>query len=84
VVNGIYEGVRCATGMAKVYARHNPDSGWVAARDSDWQPVHQTRNSRYSLLIARNGVCVGNGPNISAQQIVRDLRAGVDRRFSTY
>jgi hypothetical protein len=80
-VNGIYEGVRCSSGEVKVYARHNPDSGWVPARGSDWQPLHQTRNSRYSLLIARNGACMGHGPNGTASKIVRDLRAPVDTRF---
>jgi hypothetical protein len=79
-VNAVYEGVRCSTAEVKVYARHNPDSGWVPAR-SDWQPLHQIRNSRYSLLVARNGACVGHAPNGNAAQVVRDLRAPVDRRF---
>lgn len=79
--NAIYEGIRCNTGEVKVYARHNPDSGWVAARGSDWQALHSTTNYRYSLYIARNGACIGHGPNGPAAQIARDLRAGVDRRF---
>jgi hypothetical protein len=83
-VNGIYEGLRCDTGEVKVLARHNPDSGWVPARGSLWQPLHSTANSRYSLQIARNGACVGQGPNGDAKQIVRDLRSGVDRRFEKY
>lgn len=79
--NGIYEGIRCSSAEVKVYARHNPDSGWVAATGSDWKPLHATTNFRYSLYIARNGVCVGGGYNNSAEQIVRDLRAPVDHRF---
>ena len=80
-VNGIYEGIRCGSGEVKVYARHNPDTGWVPARNSDWQSLHSTRNSRHSLLVARNGVCAGTMPNGPAIQIVRDLRAPIDRRF---
>lgn len=80
-VNAIYEGVRCSSGEVKVYARHNPDSGWVPARTAEWQPIHATRNSRYSLHVARNGACIGSGPAGSAQQIVRALRSGPDLRF---
>jgi hypothetical protein len=80
-VNAMYEGLRCNTGEVKVYARHNPDSGWVQVRDPQWQPLHNVRNSQHSLHIARNGACVGHGPNGNAAQIVRDLRSGPDRRF---
>ena len=83
-VNGIYEGVRCNTGEVRVFARHNPDSGWVQAEGTQWQPLQSTPNSRYSLQIARTGACLGQAPNDSASQIVRDLRSGVDHRFEKY
>jgi hypothetical protein len=79
--NAMYEGIRCSSAEVKVYARHNPDSGWVPARSADWQALHTTPHSRHSLFIARNGVCLGQGHNGPAVQIVRDLRGGVDRRF---
>jgi hypothetical protein len=80
-VNASYEGIRCGTGEFKVYARHNPDSGWVRAQD-DWRSLHDSSlRSRHSLEIARNGACVGHGTSPSAEQIVRDLRAGIDTRF---
>jgi hypothetical protein len=80
-VNAMYEGIRCDEAQVKLYARHSPASGWVAPRNSDWQPLHATPNSRHSLFIARNGVCLGHAPNGNAAQIVQDLRAPVDRRF---
>jgi hypothetical protein len=80
-VNGIYEGIRCGTGQVKVYARHNPSSGWVQSRDSDWQDIFRTANSRHSLAIARSGACQENAPNTSAAQIILDLKAPIDRRF---
>jgi hypothetical protein len=80
-VNAFYEGIRCEGGEVKVYARHNPDSGWVPARSIEWQPLQSTPNSRHSLFIARNGVCLGRGVNGNASQIVSDLRAPVDTRF---
>jgi len=79
-VNGLYEGIRCKTGDVKVYARYRPGSGWSRVQDAQWQPVHQPQ-SRHSLAIARNGACLGEGPNRSASQIVQDLRAPADHRF---
>lgn len=79
-VNAMYEGLRCNSGDVKVYARHNPISGWVPARGADWQPL-RTAMLRHSQLIARGGACVGNSPNYPAVHIVRDLRAPADRRF---
>jgi hypothetical protein len=80
-VNAFYEGIRCEGGVVKVYARHNRDSGWVPARGSDWQVLQSVPNTRHSLYIARNGVCLGRGASGSAAQIVQDLRAPVDTRF---
>lgn len=81
VVNANYEAVHCQLAQVKVYARHNPDSGWVKARDPQWQPIHSTANSRHSLFIARNGACLGSGANGNAAKIVRDLGSGVETRF---
>lgn len=80
-VNAMYEGIRCKTGEMKVYARHNPDSGWVPASRSDWVSLHAAAHSRHSLYIARNGACLGSGANGTAAEIVADLRAPVDTRF---
>lgn len=80
-VNALYEGLRCNTAEVKVYARHNPDSGWVPARNAEWQPLHNRPNSRHSLTIARTGACVGQGPSGTASEIVRALRTPPDSRF---
>ncbi|MCC2676573.1 MAG: hypothetical protein K0R58_3520 [Ramlibacter sp.] len=80
-VNALYEGVRCNTAEVKVYARHNPDSGWVPMPKAEWQPLHNRPNSRHSLVVARTGACVGQGPSGSASEIVRALRTPADMRF---
>ena len=80
-VNGMYEGVRCATGEMRLYARHIPGAGWVPAKEAQWKPLHAQGVSRHSLLIARNGACIGQGTNQSASQVARDLRSGPDYRF---
>lgn len=81
-VNAMYEGIRCNTGEFKVYARYNPGSGWRIAKDASWRALHGAQHSSHSLVIARTGACDGHAPNHSADQIVRDLRAPVDRRFN--
>jgi hypothetical protein len=82
VVNGIYEGLRCDAGTAKVYARYNPDSGWVPASNSDWQDVRGGASAtRHSYSIARSGACANSAPNGSAAQIAQDLRSPVERRY---
>jgi hypothetical protein len=80
-VNAMYEGLRCNTAEVKVYARHNPDSGWVPARNAEWQSLYNRPNSRHSLTVARTGACVGQGPSGNASDIVRALRTGPDTRF---
>lgn len=80
-VNGFYEGIRCSTAESRLYARHNPDRGWVPVQDSQWRSLHEARPSRHTLVIARNGACLGGAPNQSAAQIVRDLSGSVNWRF---
>src|SRR5215207_2503732 len=40
-VNGLYEGIRCSTAETRLYARHNPDSGWVPVKDGQWRSLHE-------------------------------------------
>jgi hypothetical protein len=80
-VNASYEGIRCAAGEFKVYARHTPGSGWTLTRDSPWMPLNAQGVSRHSLFVARSGGCMGHGTNVTAADIVRDLRAPPDERF---
>ena len=81
VVNALDEGIGCNTDEVRVYARHNPDKGWVQMTDSPWRSLHETRQPRYSLVLARTGACIGNAPNQSAAQIVCDLGGSVNWRF---
>jgi len=78
-VNGLYEGLRCNTGEYKVYARHT-GGAWSAA-SGGWRSLHEPPQSRHTVQVARTGACIGHGPNRSAAQIVRDLRAPPEYRF---
>ena len=81
-VNAFYEGIRCSTAQVRLYARHNPESGWVMQNDAEWRSLHESLPSRHSLVLARTGVCAGGAPNRSAAQMVRDLGGSVNWRFS--
>lgn len=80
-VNAMYEGLRCQTGEVKVYAHHQPSAGWVPARSTDWRPINDNRHARYSLLIARQGACLGHAVNRPASRIARDLASPAEGRF---
>ena len=82
-INAFHEGIRCDTGQFRVYARYNPDSGWIRTSGISWRSLHDgALPSRHGLLIARTGACIANGANVSAERIVRDLAGGVNWRFT--
>lgn len=80
-VNALYEGLRCSTGEVKLYARSAGDK-WVSATGADWKPL-DLRNAatRHSVVIARNGACMGQGANRTPVDIARDLGRGSDNKF---
>ena len=81
-MNAMYEGILCRNGEYKVYARHNPDSGWVPASDAPWKSLDERPLSRHTRVMARSGACMGHGPSHSAARIIQELRApfGSDTR----
>ncbi|RYF72289.1 MAG: hypothetical protein EOO29_28600, partial [Comamonadaceae bacterium] len=59
-VNAFYEGVRCATGEYKTYARYS-GSAWDAVDASEWKRIDD-RNSIYTYQLARQALCGGRAP----------------------
>jgi len=80
-INAMYEGIHCASGQVKVYARHTPGTGWSPTKDAPWRALQDNSATRHSLAIARNGACIGRGANSSPQQVLRDLGAPPQERF---
>jgi hypothetical protein len=79
-VNAFYEGLRCSSGEVKVYARRSSEGGWVPAA-GEWRTVFNNKAERHSLVIARNGACIGKATNVSAAQINRDLASANKGRY---
>lgn len=71
-VNAFYEGIRCATGEGKTYARFSGDA-WHDVQNPEWTSLDQPR-TRYSLALARQAVCRSGAPRETASEMVRALR----------
>lgn len=78
--NAVYEGVRCSSAEVKQYQRSSGGE-WREIARADWKPLHGSSSTRHSLAVARNGACIGQGTNTSAEQIARDLGRRDDKRF---
>ena len=77
-VNASYEGIRCATGEYKVYARQTEGNPWSPSGEDDWKPMRGQSGVvvAYPLRLAREGICVGNGVRQTVDDMVRELRSG--------
>lgn len=72
--NVIYEGIRCTTAEYRVYARHNPSTGWTQVTSKAWRSLYATNQSRHTLAIARGGVCDAAAPRMTVARIIEALR----------
>jgi len=78
-VTATYEGIRCTTAEVKLYARHSIDGGWRPVAEPKWQSLYDAGPARYSLPIAKAGICRDASAGGSAPQIVLNLRSDLLR-----
>lgn len=74
-VNAFFEGIRCATGEVKSYARANDAGVWTLVKEPEWRGLNDKQPSKHALALARQGVCEGNTAAGSATEIVRRLKS---------
>ena len=72
--NVIYEGLRCATGEVKTYARGNPDGTWMPVANSQWKSAYDISLPRHSLRFAKVAACQQAAPVSSVRELVRKLK----------
>lgn len=73
--NAMYEGIRCATGEVKTYARYMSNGQWSSVQDPQWQGLNDNLPSRHALALARQGVCIGRSAAAnSIAEIVEGLK----------
>jgi hypothetical protein len=56
-INAMYEGIRCATGEVKTYARFTSNGKWSTVQDPQWRRMNDNLPSRHALALAEQGVC---------------------------
>ena len=77
-VNAFYEGIRCATGEYRVYARQVQGGDWAPSEDEGWKPMRGQSSVmvQHPGRLAQGGLCVGTSVQQSVTQAVRELRSG--------
>ena len=70
----LYEGIRCATGEFKTYARYAADGKWTTATDPQWKSMYQNAPSKHPLRLAQAGACDNAAAAQSAASVVMKLK----------
>ncbi len=72
--NVMYEGIRCATGEVKTYARYSSSGRWDMVKDAEWRTMFGYTPSKHSLRFARAGACDGTALPTSVRELVSRLK----------
>jgi CNP1-like family len=72
--NVMYEGIRCATGEFKSYARYSPEGRWDMAGNPEWRSLFGNMPSRHALRFAKAGACDNAAPVASVNELVTRLK----------
>ena len=73
-VNAMYEGIHCATGEFKTYARYTPDGRWSLVENPQWRSLFDNMPSKHALRLAKAGACDGAAPVSSVQIWLNQLK----------
>ncbi|MFC5521228.1 CNP1-like family protein [Polaromonas jejuensis] len=73
--NVMYEGIRCATGEFKTYARYSPEGHWNAVSNPEWRSMYGNMPSKHALRFAKAGACDNAAPATSVQSLVKRLKS---------
>lgn len=69
----MYEGLRCATGEVKTYARQTSGGAWTVVKAPQWQALNARLPSKHAAVLAYQGVC--DSPNTTANSVADIVRA---------
>ena len=70
----MYEGIRCATGEFKTYARYSPEGRWNMVSDPEWRSLFGNMPSKHALRFAQAGACDNAALPLSVDALVRQLK----------
>ena len=77
--NVMYEGIRCATGEFKTYARYSADGKWTQVSNPEWRSMFGNMPSKHPLRLAQAGACDNAAPAASVKDMLRRLKNPNDR-----
>ena len=74
-LSAMYEGIRCAAGEFKTYARLNASGQWAPVSNPQWRPLNDNNTSKHALALARQGACDGRSAAArSVESIISALK----------
>ena len=74
-VNAMYEGIRCATGEVKTYARAGGSGTWSVIKEPEWRALSDNLPSKHAIAFARQGACDGRAATASTvADIIKALK----------
>lgn len=73
--NVMYEGVRCASGEVRTYARQDSAGQWTADAPSQWRPLQGGSATAHAMALSRQGACSGRTVSTnSVAVLIKKLR----------
>ncbi len=77
-ISAMYEGIRCATGEVKTYARFSSSGKWSPVQNPQWRRLNDNVPSRHAQALASQGVC--ESASIAASSVSAIVKALTDNR----
>ncbi len=74
-VNAQFEGIRCATGEVKTYARASGAGAWSIIQTPEWRGLTDNQPSKHAWVFARQAACDGRAAAASSTaDIIRAMK----------
>lgn len=73
-VTAFYEGILCAKGEVKSYARTQSTGQWRVISHPQWRALNDNQPSRHAWVFARQGACDANAAASSVADVIRALK----------
>lgn len=68
--NVMYEGVRCATGEVKTYARQDSSGQWSPVFQAQWRSLQSGSAVAHALALSRQGACSGRSVSTNSVAVL--------------
>lgn len=72
--SAFYEGIRCATGEVKTYARANSAGHWTLVKNAQWRGLNDNQPSKHAIVFARQAACEGATTARTPDDIIRAMK----------